>query len=327
MVNPFEQTPAEKEEYVLDMLERGYSYSQIMKECHVSPKTISSVKKKLSGSADDDASKGTSQISKETQALKLFNEGKKPIDVAIELDIATDYVFVVYQNFQRLRNQERFISCFEQVKGNMEPFLDLFGLMNYNGMTPEQVAEQVKYGSNLPYLESKYSALSNGIGFLESQRLRLFSQLNFMQSQIEQYNRSIQFYENECQRKTNQLLSMDCEINARNNIIQDLDNDEGYTRIKEAAKRETKLIIQNNQLSSAVTLSATFEAIRRYPDSQTLFFDIVTTQTNAGASGQQPWMESHTPQLLQLMQNIQNEMAERITEMIIHTINQSSLKE
>jgi hypothetical protein len=50
MVNPFEQTPAEKEEYVLDMLERGYSWPQIMKECHVSPNTISSVKKKFSDS-------------------------------------------------------------------------------------------------------------------------------------------------------------------------------------------------------------------------------------------------------------------------------------
>ena len=34
MINPFEQTPAEKEEYVLDMLQRGYSWPQIMKECH-----------------------------------------------------------------------------------------------------------------------------------------------------------------------------------------------------------------------------------------------------------------------------------------------------
>lgn len=47
MVNPFEQTPAEKEECVLDMLERRYGWNQIMKECHVSPNTISSVKKKF----------------------------------------------------------------------------------------------------------------------------------------------------------------------------------------------------------------------------------------------------------------------------------------
>lgn len=53
MISPFEQTPAEKEEYVLDMLERGYSWPQIMKECHVSPNTISSVKKKALGIIDN----------------------------------------------------------------------------------------------------------------------------------------------------------------------------------------------------------------------------------------------------------------------------------
>jgi uncharacterized protein YerC len=50
MVNPFELTPAEKEENIREMIRTGYSYPQIMKECHVSPSTISKVKKKLLGS-------------------------------------------------------------------------------------------------------------------------------------------------------------------------------------------------------------------------------------------------------------------------------------
>jgi len=31
MINPFDETPAEKEENVLDIVKRGYSYPQIMK--------------------------------------------------------------------------------------------------------------------------------------------------------------------------------------------------------------------------------------------------------------------------------------------------------
>ena len=108
MVNPFEQTPAEKEECVLDMLERGYGWNQIMKECHVSPNTISSVKKKFFGSSDVDASKSASQISKETQALKLFKEGKKPLDIAIELDLGTDSVLIIQKKFYQLIGMDRF---------------------------------------------------------------------------------------------------------------------------------------------------------------------------------------------------------------------------
>jgi len=50
------------------MLERGYSHPQIMKDCHVSPNNISSVKKKIFGTTDDNNSIQPSQTSKETQA-------------------------------------------------------------------------------------------------------------------------------------------------------------------------------------------------------------------------------------------------------------------
>lgn len=170
MVNPFEKTPAEKEEYVRDMLQRGYSYSQIMKECHVSPSTISNVKKKFFGSECHDDSKNASLISKETQALKLFSQGRALLDVAIELDIPSDSVIAMYQNFQRLRNTGLFVSAYGQVKGNIQPFLRLFDLMNGLGMTPDQVAHQAEHGIKLPFLENMRSELSNHVQSLNSQK-------------------------------------------------------------------------------------------------------------------------------------------------------------
>jgi DNA-binding CsgD family transcriptional regulator len=312
MINPFEQTPAEKEEYVLDMLERGYSYPQIMRECHVSPSTISSVKKKFFG---DDASKNASQISKETQAIKLFNEGKKPIEVAIQLDIATDYVFQFYNNFQRLRNLEAFISSYEHVRGNIQPYLQLFDLMDGLGMTPEQVAQQVKYGNNLPYLESIHSSMMNSIWVLQSKRHFSESQLAYVWNQLKQYKTSLELYDNESQKMRNELMTLDSEINSRKTLLQNFDNDEGYVRIKDAAKKETKLLIQDNQISCAVTLSATLEAIRRYPDNQALISDIISSRNYSTSSNQQS-LKSHAPQLLRLMENVQNEIAEQMSVIV-----------
>ena len=218
----------------------------IFRQLHVSPNTISSIKKKYSGSAVDEASKNASQLSKETQALKLFGEGKTLFEVAIELDIATDFVFVFYQNFQRLRNREAFISSYEQVKGNMQPFLHLFDLMNGLGMTPEQVAQQASYGARLPYLGNIRLELSNQVQVLESQKQHLGIQLNFMQNQLQQYKASLEFFGKECEMKSNELLALCSEIDARKNFMQNLDNNEGYIRAREAAKKETKLIMQNN---------------------------------------------------------------------------------
>jgi len=320
MVNPFEKTPAEKEEDVKDMLQRGYSFSQIMKECHVSPSTISNIKKKLFGSQCEDNSKNVIQKSKETQALKLFNQGMALLDVAIELDIPTHSIIELYQNFQRLRNMDSFVSMYEQVQGNIVPFLHLFDLMNGLGMTPEQVAQQVEYGIKLPSLGKMRSELSGQVQSLNSQKQKLGIQMSFMQNQLEQCKTAFDFYDTQCQMKRNEIMALDNEIGIKKVFIERFDNDEGYIRIKEAAKEQIKLFAENNQALSAVTLSATLEAVRRYPDSQKLFLDIITSQ-NSNPSYQDSWMELHTPQLLRLMQQVQKEMAERIAGIIVRTLN------
>ncbi len=123
MTNVFDATPAEKEEYIIDMLQRGYNYKTIMKECHVSPSTISNVRKAIAGNTHKDSLQTGLEFSKETQALKLFKEGRQPLEVAVELDLATDYIFVIHERYQRLRGLEEFTRAYEHVKGNIRPFL------------------------------------------------------------------------------------------------------------------------------------------------------------------------------------------------------------
>jgi len=319
MINPFEQTPAEKEEYVLDMLERGYSYPQIMKECHVSPNTISSIKKKFFGSADDDASKSASQISKETQALKLFKEGQKALDIAIELDLATDSVLLIQKKFYQLIGMDRFNQAYEQVNGNIFPFLELFNSMNRLGMNPRQVSDAVKHGNALPHLSNLHWMLSNEIRVLESYRHNLHSQLNLMANQIEDYKCSLEYYINEHEQKRNGLSILDYQIKNMQNFIQEFDNQEGYQRIKKESTEQTTSIIKNNHLLVAVTVSSTLEALRRYPYNQELFYDL-SARRGYSTSHQQIWMQSHTTQLLQLSEHVQIEIAEQITKMAMSKV-------
>lgn len=185
MVNVFDDTPAEKEEYVLDMLERGYSWPKIMKECHVSPNTISSIKKKYGGSTDNDSLQ-SGKTSKESQAFKLFQQGKSIIDVKIEIDIESNDLVEYYRRYQEIRLLSEFNRAYDLVKGKIQPFLRLFNLMNRLGMTPEQVAEQVSYGNNLPFLTSIHSSLSNEVYAMISQKHYLESNLNNMQDLMRQ---------------------------------------------------------------------------------------------------------------------------------------------
>jgi len=325
MVNPFEQTPAEKEEYVLDMLERGYGWNQIMKECHVSPNTISGVKKKYFGSIDDSSSIETSKISKETEAFRLFQQGKSIIDIKIELDIESTEVVEYHRRYQDLRLRSEFNRAYDSVKGNIQPFLHLFDLMNGLGMNPGQVAQQAGYGINLPYLGSVHSALRNEIRAMECYRHNLHSQLNAMTNQIEGYKNSIAYCINEFEQKRNGLLALDYQTKNMQNFIQKFDNQEGYQRIKKESTEQTKSIIKNNPLLMAVTVSSTVEAIRRYPNNQQLFYDLSARQGYSALS-QETWMQSHTTQLLQLSEQVQIEIAEQITKMVVSKIQDGNRK-
>lgn len=319
MVNPFIHTPAEKEECVLEMSELGHSYPQIMKECHVSPNTISSIKKKIFGATDKDYFQA-GKISKETQAFKLFQQGKSLIDVKTEIDADSGDVIEYHKRYQELRGADMYNTGYDKVKGNIQPYLHLMDLMNSLGMTPEHVAQLAGHGIRLPFVWDLFSKLCNDVQILESQKRYLGFQLNDAHNQLQQYKATLDFYHRECEAKKNELLALDYEINARKKFIQSFDNDQGYIRIKEAAKNETKLLIQDNYISSAITLSATIEAIRRYPDNQRLIFDITSYQNNPTMPNAQAWIDSHKPQLLQFVENVQNQIAEQITEATVNSV-------
>jgi len=69
-------------------------------------------------------------------------------------------------------------------------------------------------------------------------------------------------------------------------------------------------------------VTATFEAIRRYPAIQDLFFQLLTVGSNP--SYQQTWMESHKNRLVELGDYIQMEMKQLITKEVISDIPNTS---
>ena len=200
MVNPFIHTPAEKEECVLEMSELGHSYPQIMKECHVSPNTISSIKKKIFGATDKDYFQA-GKISKETQAFKLFQQGKSLIDVKTEIDADSGDVIEYHKRYQELRGADMYNTGYDKVKGNIQPYLHLMDLMNSLGMTPEHVAQLAGHGIRLPFVWDLFSKLCNDVQILESQKRYLGFQLNDAHNQLQQYKATLDFYHRECEAK------------------------------------------------------------------------------------------------------------------------------
>jgi hypothetical protein len=139
---------------------------------------IGSIIRKARGLQGDDDGKSKEQqqgkipvttLSKDSQAFALFSDGKKPIEVAIKLDLGADVVDRLYQQFWRLQGLYQLNQVYKEIKRYLPSLLTLFRIMKQQKMMSEQdVIDALKFGKELPHLKEQFLLLVEEIDSLES---------------------------------------------------------------------------------------------------------------------------------------------------------------
>src|SRR5215831_7013596 len=112
---------AEKEQYVIQLYKEGKTVREIAELVRMSFRDIGAIIKKVKPEADQ----GTGQVedtyghdikskSKSTQAIKLFSELKSPVEVAIALDLPSNQVRALYQEYLELEGFYRLAQIYEE---------------------------------------------------------------------------------------------------------------------------------------------------------------------------------------------------------------------
>ena len=85
--------------------------------------------------------KSHSNIEKATQAYKSFSEGKKPIEVAIELNLREGQVNKFFREFWKLKRQYRLYEIYPQIEPNDINITNqtIFSLLMKDGFAPLQI--------------------------------------------------------------------------------------------------------------------------------------------------------------------------------------------
>jgi hypothetical protein len=312
MINVFDVTPGEKEQNIADMLERGYSFRQIMKQCHVSPVTISNIRKAMLGSRADSSLIQTTKTTEESQAFQLFQQGKSLFDVKIQLDIESSQVIEYHKRYQELKSADMYNEGYEKVKGNITPYLQLFDLMNSLGMTPQQVAERVKCGNSLPQLKTTHSKLVNDIQAAQTKLWNLNSELISRDNKLQVSKHWVEYNNNEYVQMSKQLKALASEIDAKRQFIKHYDNDEGYNRIKNVTADQANMLLRDLRLPIIIIICATIEAIRKSANDG-LISHILAFRDNP-ESYQNSWIHSHWTEILRLAEQVHDEITKEITD-------------
>jgi hypothetical protein len=109
---------------------------------------------------------------KSIQAYKLFSEGKKPFEVAIELGIREVQVNKFFREFWKLKNLNELYELYPQIEHCLPSFLKLHKALKKKGLNPNNVewfADAIETGAiKIPEIQKQYAKISDDLEVIDS---------------------------------------------------------------------------------------------------------------------------------------------------------------
>jgi DNA-binding CsgD family transcriptional regulator len=192
-------TRSEKEQRIIEMYEAGHTIREIAREVHMSFGPIGNIIRKVTGDSGKD-SNNEHPKSKETEALKLFQEGKPSVEVAIMLDISSDETEDLYLGYLRLKNLHQLVLIYKELKYQLPFFIKFFKHVKIARIKEEDVAHLINEAKQIPFLRKTFWDLTNANTNLQEQNNNLLSELSSVQNKVNVKRGYLQRYEGELKR-------------------------------------------------------------------------------------------------------------------------------
>jgi hypothetical protein len=172
-------TRHERERLVLDLYNQGKTIREIAKEARMSFRDIGvilnkAIEEKTQGIKEQDgAEKNQNQeqeqhLSLAAQAYKLFSERKTPLEVSIALNLRESETTKFYKEYRKLKQLHNLNMVYEELRGDIEPFLKLYKLAKRKGIGVSHVVDILTIANNdLPAIEDRVKMLRSDISALQ----------------------------------------------------------------------------------------------------------------------------------------------------------------
>jgi hypothetical protein len=195
-------TRRDKEQLVIKLHQEGKTIRDIALAAHLSFSDIGSIIRRIDGKVDDGAD--LKNKSPETKGLSLFSVGKKPIEVAIELNLSASEVHNILEEYWALNDLHELAFIYNEIRTFLPSFLKLFHCLKNNKMLSEKhITEVLRYvGDDLPQLTDRILCLSNDVINLEDKKRNLLDKIIIWNAQLSDLGKAIDI-------KNRQLKRMD----------------------------------------------------------------------------------------------------------------------
>lgn len=188
MLNKFQ-----KQERVLQLHREGKTIREISKEAHMAFRDISKIikeyeKKSRLGNIienkDINKNHHIKKLSTGNRAFKLFLKNKKPVEVAIELNMSYQEVDKYWSQFLKLEKKYEAYEFYDIFQYEMPQLLAIGGFIRRNNIDTANISNILKYASNTSNLQLYHNKLQNEIAEWEREKKLYIANLNNMNYQL-----------------------------------------------------------------------------------------------------------------------------------------------
>lgn len=200
----------EREKNVLELYKNGKNTHDIAKEQRMSLRDISIILRNSQLSHgiaitkdNGNGNNNNSPNEKSTQAYKLFSEGKKPVEVAIQLGLSEKEATRYYKEYWKLKRLYKLYQLYTEIDHCLPSFLKLHSALKKKGLTPGNVewfANAIETGAvKLPELQKQYQNLQNMVLTVHCQKQKLERDSQVVQRQITELTETEAMYSSNCE--------------------------------------------------------------------------------------------------------------------------------
>lgn len=198
----------------------------------------------------------------------MFSEGKSQIQIAIALNLREAEVTKFYTEFCNLNNFRALGQVYNEIKGDIAYFLELYRLTKAAGMNSQDIKRILEIAHrDLSSIEYRYRALQREISSLEAEKrnsARIFQDLNDQIIDLQKTRDSLHSACKELGLEITKLRIQKIRLEAAVNKIQN--DSETHNKIKEMAKREVERFLGDRQLIFKLTFESIIKSMRKDPD-------------------------------------------------------------
>jgi hypothetical protein len=264
-------TRQERERLVLELYNQGKTYREISKEARISPRDIrvilnKAVEEKAEGLKEQHEE--IQHLSLSAQAYKLFSDRKTPLEVAIALNLKESEATKFYKEYWKLKQLHNLNMVYEELKGDIDPFLKLYKLAKRKGIGIRHVVDVLAIANNdLPAIEERVKMLRNDVTMLQFQKRIDERNLSQLKNQIVSTTKLLNSFRMSCKRERMKIENLYNEkIRIENLVTHFKNNNEEYLKIKQEAEENVKSILKDSKILLKFATFSVIESLRSSPE-------------------------------------------------------------